>query len=88
MLLARHHAPIYSPGFNRPAGDAMSDTVENATIEILKGIEARICERRRSGASTGSISGMLAMMRATAGDFDARIEAFEERVPALESRAF
>lgn len=31
-------------------------------------------------------AGMLVMMRATAGDFDARVSEVEERVAALESR--
>ncbi|GJE51193.1 hypothetical protein GOFOIKOB_4248 [Methylobacterium tardum] len=83
----------------------MGDTVENATFEILKGIQASladlraetvtrfdrlearidrldlgICEDRRIAA------GMPVMMRAAAGDFDARVSEFEGRVPALESR--
>ena len=32
-------------------------------------------------------AGMLVMMRATAGDFDARVAEVEERVAALEARA-
>jgi uncharacterized protein YceH (UPF0502 family) len=34
-----------------------------------------------------NVAGMLVMMRATAGDFDARVAEVEERVAALEAHA-
>ena len=94
----------------------MANNVENATLEILKGIQAsiaalgervgRIDERvSELGERVGelgerfdrleaemrkdrrNVAGMLVMMRATAGDFDARVAEVEERVAALEARA-
>lgn len=83
----------------------MSDNVENATIEILKVIQASLAQlhldttafRAETVARFDSLeaglrtdrrnaAGMLVMMRATAGDFDARVSAVEERVAARESR--
>ena len=82
----------------------MSDNVENATFEILTGIQASLADLRletvtRSDRLEARIdrldlglredrrnaAGMLVMMRATAGDFDARVSEVEERVAALES---
>ncbi|MCJ2090740.1 hypothetical protein MKK88_32865 [Methylobacterium sp. E-005] len=79
--------------------------MENATIEILKGIQASLAQlrsdttalRAETGARFDSLAaglpkdrrnaaGMLVMMRATAGDFDARVGEVEERVAAFESR--
>jgi BMFP domain-containing protein YqiC len=84
---------------------SMGDTVENATFEILTGIEASLAdlgaemvtrfdrlEARIDRLDLGMredrriAAGMLMMMRATAGDFDARISEVEERVAAPESR--
>ncbi|MCJ2051554.1 hypothetical protein [Methylobacterium sp. J-070] len=84
----------------------MSDNVENATIEILKGIQGSIAQLRADTTAFRSetlarfdkleaslrkdrrnAAGMLVMMRATAGDFDARVSEVEERVTALETRA-
>ncbi|MGH1574670.1 hypothetical protein ACRAWG_33470 [Methylobacterium sp. P31] len=79
----------------------MGDDVESATFEILKGIQASLAqvlarfdrfETRMAGLQTGmrkdrrSAAGMLVMMRATAGDYDARVSEVDERVAALESR--
>ncbi|MBE7203447.1 MAG: hypothetical protein INR70_37400 [Parafilimonas terrae] len=83
----------------------MGDNVENATIEILKGIQASLALLRsdttafrvetvtrfdslKAGLRTDrrNAAGMLVMMRATAGDFDARMSEVEERVAALEIR--
>jgi uncharacterized protein YceH (UPF0502 family) len=44
-------------------------------------LEAAMRKDRRN------VAGMLVMMRATAGDFDARVAEVEERVAALEARA-
>ena len=84
----------------------MASNVENATIEILKSIQAGVGDMKRDlselradmNARFGSIdeqlrkqrrnsAGMLVMMQATAGDFDARVKEIERRVQALESRA-
>lgn len=84
----------------------MGDTMENATIEILKGIQGNIAQLRTENAAfrtealarfdrleaslrkdRRNAAGMLVMMRATAGDFDARVTEVEERVTALEARA-
>jgi hypothetical protein len=46
----------------------------------MDGHETGMREDRRDAA------GMLVMMRATAGDFDARVSEVEESVAALESR--
>lgn len=86
----------------------MGDNVENATFEILKGIQASLAqvlarfdnlearmgnfEMRMEGLETGmrkdrrNAAGMLVLMVATAGDFDARVSAVKEPVAALESR--
>ncbi|MCJ2133238.1 hypothetical protein MKK69_04015 [Methylobacterium sp. J-026] len=51
------------------------------------------CETRREGLEAGlrndrrNAAGMPLMMRATAGDFAARVSEVEERVAALETRA-
>jgi hypothetical protein len=82
----------------------MGDTVENATFEILKGIQASLADLRAETVTRfdrlearidrldlgmrkdrRNAAGMLVMMRATAGDFDARVSEVEERVAALES---
>jgi hypothetical protein len=83
----------------------MGDNVENATFEILKGIQTSIADLRAETVTRfdrlearmdrldlglrkdrRNAAGMLVMMRATAGDFDARVSEVEERVAALESR--
>ncbi|HEV2604302.1 MAG TPA: hypothetical protein VGU24_11635 [Microvirga sp.] len=77
---------------------AVTDNVENMTLEILKAIQSDLASFRAE--STGrfekiekilrdqrrSSAGMLVMMRATAGDFDERVREIEERVAALEGR--
>jgi hypothetical protein len=82
----------------------MSDNVENATFEILKGIQASLADLRVETVTRfdrlearidrldlglrkdrRNAAGRLVMMRATAGDFDARVSEVEERVTALES---
>jgi hypothetical protein len=82
----------------------MSDNVENATFEILTGIQASLADLRVETVTRfdrlearidrldlglrkdrRNAAGMLVMMRATAGDFDARVSEVEERVAALES---
>ncbi len=84
----------------------MGGNVENAPIEILKGIQGSIAQLRTETLArfdkletqlgrfdTGlrkdrrNVAGMLVMMRATAGDFDARVAEVEERVTAMEARA-
>ncbi len=47
----------------------------------LEGLDAGMRRDRRNAV------GMLVMMRATAGDFDARVIEVEERVAALEAHA-
>ncbi len=83
----------------------MGDTVENATFEILKEIQASLANLRAKTVTRfdrlearidrldlgmredrRNAAGKLVMMRATAGDFDARVSEVEERVAALESR--
>ena len=83
----------------------MRDNVENATIEILKGIQASRAQLRSDTTAfraetvarfdsleagmrkdRRSAAGMLVMMRATAGGFDARVSEVEERVAALDTR--
>ncbi|MCJ2060738.1 hypothetical protein MKL09_29985 [Methylobacterium sp. J-048] len=87
--------------------------MENATIEILKGIQGSIAQLRSETLARfdkletrmdrfeaqierldtsmrkdrRNAAGMLVMMRATAGDFDARVSEVEERVAVLENRA-
>ena len=80
----------------------MAETVESLTLEILKNIQASIAKLgERIDTLSGrfdqletemrkdrrNVAGMLVMMRATAGDFDARVAEVEERVTALEGRA-
>jgi len=77
----------------------MSDNVETATIEILNGIQGSIAQLRTETLARfdkleaslrkdrRNAAGMLVMMRATAGDFDARVSEVEERVTAPEARA-
>lgn len=87
----------------------MRDNVENATFEILTGVQASLAqvlvrfdkletrmgnfETRLEGLDTGmrrdrrNAAGMLVMMRATAGNFDARVSEVEECVAALENHA-
>ncbi|MCJ2126285.1 hypothetical protein [Methylobacterium sp. J-077] len=77
----------------------MSDNVEIATIEILNGIQGSIAQLRTETLARfdkleaslrkdrRNAAGMLVMMRATAGDFDARVSEVEERVTAPEARA-
>jgi hypothetical protein len=50
------------------------------TLARFDGLETGLRKDRRNAA------GMLVMMRATAGDFDARVSEVEECVSALESR--
>jgi hypothetical protein len=50
------------------------------TLARFDGLETGLRKDRRNAA------GMLVMMRATAGDFDARVSEVGERVSALESR--
>ena len=83
----------------------MGDTVENATFEILTGIQSSLADLRAETVTRfdrlearidrldlgmledrRNAAGMLVMMRATTGDFDARVSEVEERVVALESR--
>ena len=72
----------------------MASNVENATLEILKNIQASIVKlnERFDKLEVGlkrdrrNSAGMLVMMRATAGDFDQRVSEVEERLTALESR--
>jgi hypothetical protein len=73
----------------------VAGNVEDATHEILKGIQASIAQLDerfdRLEASLRkdrrNVAGMLVMMRATAGDFDERVSEVEERVTALEARS-
>ena len=80
----------------------MANNVEDATHQILKGIQAAIATLSERVGEFGerfdrleaemrkdrrNVAGMLVMMRATAGDFDARVAEVEERVAALEQCA-
>jgi len=76
----------------------VANNVQDATLEILKGIQAGIAQFRAETnerldrletamrRDRRNLSGMLVMMRATAGDFDERVNEIEERVAKLEAR--
>ena len=69
----------------------MPDKVENATLEILKNIQASIAQFRAETTARldrieagmrkdrRNVAGMLVLMRATAGDFDERVTEVEAR---------
>ena len=77
----------------------MPDSVENATLEVLKNIQASIAQFRAETTARldrleagmrkdrRNVAGMLVMTRATAGDFDERVAEVEERDTALEAQA-
>lgn len=77
----------------------MPDNVEDATLEILKNIQASIAQFRAETTARldrleagmrkdrRNVAGMLVLMRATAGDFDERVNEVEERVTALDPQA-
>ncbi len=70
----------------------MVDNVQNAVLDILKSIQAKLLEHDQRFDRLEEIvrkqrrdsAGMLVMMRATAGDFDERVREIEERMDALE----
>ena len=76
----------------------MADNVQDATSEILKGIQTSIADLRRD--MTGRFehledgirkerrnsAGALVMMRATAGFFDERIRKLEDKVEAIQGQ--
>jgi hypothetical protein len=76
----------------------MANKVENIILDILKNIQAGIAQFRAETndrfdrleaamrKDRRNVSGMLVMMRATAGDFDERVSDIEERVAKLEAR--
>lgn len=72
----------------------MPNNVDDVTHEILKSIQASIAtltERfdRLEAAlrkDRRDVSGMLVIMRATAGDFDERVAEVEERIAALDTQ--
>ncbi len=72
----------------------MSDNVQSAMLDILKRIQAEQSDQRTrlerieelARKQRRDSAGMLVMMRATAGDFDERVNEVEERVAALEAR--
>ncbi|WP_210187135.1 hypothetical protein [Methylobacterium sp. UNCCL125] len=80
---------------SRGAG-AMGDDGENATFEILKGIQASLADLRSETVTRFdrlearidrlNAAGMRVTMRATAVRFDARVSEVEDRVAAQESR--
>ncbi|MGL4634605.1 MAG: hypothetical protein ACRCWF_01355 [Beijerinckiaceae bacterium] len=75
----------------------MSENVPDATYKILMKIQEDIAALRKSvedrldkAEETSrkhrrDIAGMLVIMKATAGDFDERVTAVEERMDALDS---
>jgi hypothetical protein len=70
----------------------MSDNVHGLTLDVLKQLQSGFAEMRDRLDRIEDISrkhrrdsaGTLVMMRATAGDFDARVSEIEERVATLE----
>lgn len=74
----------------------MTDNVEDATLQILTKIQDDVAAFRRSveerldrvedinRKQRCASAGMLAMMHATAGDFDERVSEVEERLAVLE----
>jgi hypothetical protein len=70
----------------------MSDNVHSLTLDVLKQLQSGFSEMRERLDRIENISrkhrrdsaGTLVMMRATAGDFDARVSEIEERVATLE----
>ena len=72
----------------------MTNNVQNVMLDILKKIQDKLSEHDKRFDQLEEIvrkqrrdsAGMLVMMRATAGDFDARVTEIEERMDALEGR--
>jgi glycine cleavage system pyridoxal-binding protein P len=70
----------------------MSDNVHSLTLDVLKQLQSGFAEMRDRLDRIEDISrkhrrdsaGTLVMMRATAGDFDARVSEIEERIATLE----
>ena len=84
---------------DRRENTPMAENVQDATLEILKGIQASISDLRRDmndrfeALSTDArkdrrnINGIMALLQAASGDFDGRIRDVDERVSILEDRA-
>jgi hypothetical protein len=76
----------------------MSETVKDATLQILKKIQEDTAAFRKSvedrlerieeigRKQRRDSAGMLVMMRATAGDFDERVRDVEERLDVIEAK--
>jgi hypothetical protein len=72
----------------------MPENLENVTLEILKNIQASIAvlterfDRLEAGMRKDrrNVTGMLVMIRATAGEFEERVSEVEERLVVLEGR--
>jgi uncharacterized small protein (DUF1192 family) len=72
----------------------MPDNVENVTLEILNNIQESIAvlterfDRLEAGMRKDrrNVTGMLVMIRATAGEFEERVSEVEERLAVLEGR--
>jgi hypothetical protein len=70
------------------------DNVENVTLEILNNIQESIAvlterfDRLEAGMRKDrrNVTGMLVMIRATAGEFEERVSEVEERLVVLEGR--
>jgi hypothetical protein len=90
----RGGALFYCRRTSESMGTAVTDNADGVTIEILKGIQvsiAKLNERFEHLEASlrkdrRNLAGMLVMMRATAGDFDERVNEVEERVAKLEAR--
>lgn len=77
----------------------MAETGQNATFEILKGIQASIAELRTEMArqfhsfadearkDRRNINGLMTLLQAASGHFDERIRGLDDRVAILEDRA-
>ncbi|MBL8590849.1 MAG: hypothetical protein JNK46_20125 [Methylobacteriaceae bacterium] len=72
----------------------MGDNAQSAMLDILKRLQAGQSDQRKrlerieelARKQRRDSAGMLVMMRATAGDFDERVNEVEERAAALEAR--
>lgn len=79
----------------------MADNVQNATLEVLKRIQEKLGEHDKRfdqidkrfdrfeelmRKQRRDVAGILVMMKATAGDFDERVTAIENRMDALEAQ--
>jgi hypothetical protein len=72
----------------------MSDIVHNLTLDVLKQLQSGFSEMRERLERIEEINrkqrrdsaGMLVMMRATAGDFDARVTEIDGRMDAWDAK--